>query len=484
MPDLLAEVTKGTVGRTEAGLDADQANFLIRTLSETRSTEVKRWFDPSEPEGKAKLVKGCHALRNYDGGSLVIGFDDETMQPDLDHSPAEVRSTFHADTLQEIVTHYSSMPFDVEVYYPELEGRTYVVIAVPQGILIPVAVKRDLFNAKGRALLTTNDLYFRTLNANNRVSSAKITHGDLPELVRLCFNNREADIGAFVRRHLVGLTADSLGALAALLGHASTPAPSIEDEIRALLDDGENRYEQRVCERGLSMPPHGAMEVALILSGTVPYHPNDKEFLRLLDTSNPDLTGWPIWLNSEGFDDPNSRPYVLDGGWEALLADLKGTFISKYIDFMRKEPKGRFYLRRGLRDDLSIEGQQPPPNTVLDFGLAILRVAETIAVGRAFARAMGCSEEGTTLEFGFRWKGMKGRTLSSWAQPGRSLSMRRTSVQDEIICFVSVPLIGAPETTIDHTHTVISPLFSLFDGFEISRLVVDDLVTKLLERRL
>jgi hypothetical protein len=465
-------------------LDIEQANYLIRTLSETRSTEVKRWFDPTKPEGKAKLVKGCQALRNYDGGCLVIGFDDETMQPDLDHAPPDVSSTFHADVVQATISHYSSEPFDVEVYYPEMGGRPYVVIAVPQGILSPVAVKRDLFNSTERALLTTNDLYFRTLQSNNRVSSAKITHGDLPELVRLCFNNREADIGSFVRRHLSSFSADNFGALAALLGQSSTTGPNLEDEIKALLDEGDRRYEQRVGERGLTMPRHGTMEVALILSGTVPHHTNDKKFLRLLDTSNPDLTGWPIWLNSEAFDDRNSRPYVMDGGWEALLADLEGVFMSKYIDFMRKEPSGRFYLRRGLRDDLSIDGEQPLPNTVLDFGLVVLRVAETIAVGRAFARAMGCPEDDTTLEFGFRWRGMKGRTLSSWANSNRHLSMPRTSVQDEILCRVSVPLIGAPETTIDYTYAVVSPLFSLFDGFEIAQSVVADLVTRLLERRL
>jgi hypothetical protein len=465
-------------------LDIEQANYLIRTLSETRSTEVKRWFDPNTSEGKAKLVKGCQALRNYDGGCLVIGFDDETMQPDLDNAPADVGSTFHADVLQAIVSHYSSEPFDIEVYYPEMDGRSYVVIAVPQGILSPVAVKRDLFNGTMRALLTTNDLYFRTLQTNNRVSSAKITHGDLPELVRLCFNNREADIGAFVRRHLSSFTADNFGDLAALLGHAKTSGSNVEEQIVALLDDGERRYEERVRARGLTMPPHGTMEVALILSGPVPHHANDKGFLRLLDASNPDLTGWPIWLSSDGFSDPESRPYVLDGGWEALIADLEGTFLSKYIDFMRKEPSGRFYLLRGLRDDLSIAGKPPPPNTVLDFGLVILRVAEAIAVGRAFARAMGCPEEDTALEFGFRWRGMRGRALSSWANPSRHLSMSRTSVQDEILCRVSVPLIGAPETTIDHTYTVVSPLFGLFDGFEIARSVVADLVTRLLERRL
>lgn len=251
-------------------MDIEQANYLIRTLSETRSTEVKTWFDPTLPEGKAKLVKGLHALRNFDGGSLVIGFDDETLLPDIDTAPADVVRTFHADAVQETVSHYSSDPFDVELHYPELDGRTYVVIAVPSGILSPVAVTRDLFGKNEKRLLTCNDIYFRTLQSNNRVSSSKVTHKDLPDLIRVCFDNREADIGAFIRRHLSGLTSEHIAVLSEALLPSREPRPSLDDQLEALLDDGEKRYAARVAQRNLTLPPHGSMEVALVLTGTVP----------------------------------------------------------------------------------------------------------------------------------------------------------------------------------------------------------------------
>lgn len=105
--------------------DAEQ---LIRTLSESRAVEVKRWFDPTTPSGKAKLVKGLQALRNFDGGSFVIGFDDNTMQPDVSNTPHDISTLFHPDVVQEVVSRHSSEPFDVEVHFPELHGQQYVGI--------------------------------------------------------------------------------------------------------------------------------------------------------------------------------------------------------------------------------------------------------------------------------------------------------------------------------------------------------------------
>ncbi|WP_342068916.1 AlbA family DNA-binding domain-containing protein [Yoonia algicola] len=462
----------------------EDAEQLIRTLSETRSVEVKRWFNPTEPKGKAKLVKGLQALFNFDGGFFVVGFDDKTMQPDLEGAPADVAATFHADIIQDIVSRHSSEPFDVEVVYPRMNDQEYVVISVPSGIVSPVAVKKAIDNGSGHSLVEVDAIYFRTLRANNRVSSARIPHSDLPELVRLCFENREADIGRFLRRHLSGLTPAMFLSMADELGGWQSGLPSVDDDLQSFMSEGEIRFFNQVQERGIKLPPHGVFEVALNMIGKCTSGKLNQEFLRLLDTSNPTLTGWPIWLDSSGFQDEHSRPYVLDGGWEALVLSLENDWGGKHLDFMRKEPSGRFYLRRALQDDLSSSDRAPEPLTTLDFGLVVLRVAETIAVGRSFAQAMSCDPEVTTLEFAFRWTGLKGRTLSSWANPERFLSGHSTARQDMVTVRVSVPLISAPETITDQTHTVVNQLFNVFDGFDLSRAIVEDFVDRLLERRL
>ena len=49
---------------------------LLTDPSETLDVELKEWIDPTTSEGKAKIAKGCIALRNNNGGHLIIGFTD------------------------------------------------------------------------------------------------------------------------------------------------------------------------------------------------------------------------------------------------------------------------------------------------------------------------------------------------------------------------------------------------------------------------
>lgn len=62
---------------------------LVSDVRERLPVEVKRWIDPGSEAGKAKIVKGCIALRNQDGGFFVVGFEDGTWQPDHANAPAD-----------------------------------------------------------------------------------------------------------------------------------------------------------------------------------------------------------------------------------------------------------------------------------------------------------------------------------------------------------------------------------------------------------
>lgn len=475
-------------------MSLERTTELLRNLSESRSVEIKRWIDPTSAEGKAKIVKGVFALYNFNGGYFVVGFDDASLTPDLARAPNNVRSVFHHDAIQGLISHYASEHFEVALTYPDLDGQEYPVIAVPAGVRSPVAAKRDLQDPKDKQkmLIGCNDIYFRTLNSNNSVSSAKIPYKDLPELMRICFDNHEADIGRFLRRHLSGINPETVKTLLefatsiAVTGGSDQSKASLfrENDILQLLTSGNERYNELVHGRLHKVPTFGSVEIGLIVDGKVPKAHANADFLRLLDASNPNLTGWPIWLNSQGFRQPEDHPFVFNDAWEALIANLDSDWGGRHLEFMRKDPRGRFYLKRALQDDLALSERAPPPNTQLDFGLSILRVAEAIAVGLAFARALACNEETTTLEFAFRWHGLKGRKLTSWAQPDRYLSSHPVAVQNEIVCRVTVPL----ETPLDAVHAftqkVIDPLFALFGGFTISPKVTEDLVQKLITRRL
>jgi hypothetical protein len=169
--------------------------------------------------------------------------------------------------------------------------------------------------------------------------------------------------------------------------------------------------------------------------------------------------------------------------WEAFIVSLRAGLIY-HIDFMRLDPKGRFYLRRALQDDVSGSSQAPTPMTVLDFGLAVVRTAEAIAVGIAFAKAMGCDAEKTLLAFAFRWQKLQGRQLTSWTRPERYISPGCSAYQDAVLAFVNVPLDTPLSALSNFVNQAIQPLFEVFDGFVLSPDVVEDLTRRLIERRL
>ena len=68
----------------------DDLRRLLASPRESLDLELKQWIDPTTPEGIAKIAKGCLALRNNNGGRLVIGFKDDG-QPDPANLPTDVR---------------------------------------------------------------------------------------------------------------------------------------------------------------------------------------------------------------------------------------------------------------------------------------------------------------------------------------------------------------------------------------------------------
>ncbi len=77
------------------------------------------------------------------------------------------------------------------VAYGGREGREYPVIVVPEGVRSPVAAKKALEDG-GRTLIRLGDVYFRTLAANGTPSTAPARPQDWPDIVEICFNNRES----------------------------------------------------------------------------------------------------------------------------------------------------------------------------------------------------------------------------------------------------------------------------------------------------
>ena len=117
-------------------MDRSEIKRLIDAPGERLSVELKTWLELGTPEHKAKLVRTLLALWNYNGGFILIGFDDKTSNPSP-NPPADPIAVYHPDTLQGLVGTYASEPFPIEVEYPERDGVTYPVIQILPSLLTP-----------------------------------------------------------------------------------------------------------------------------------------------------------------------------------------------------------------------------------------------------------------------------------------------------------------------------------------------------------
>ena len=465
-------------------IDENQITALLQRPSEALQVELKTWLDPRDDDHIAKLVKAIFAIRNRNGGFIVIGYADATQHPDKFDLDKSVGMLYHVDKIQGLVSRYASNSFEIAVPLRKRDGQLHPVIVVPEGVRVPVIVKRDLVSNGGKKLLQKGDVYFRTLQSNGTPSSAHLLPSDYPELLDICFENREADIGRFLRRHLSGIDSH---VVETLLGVGSTdPIPQHRKRAFALIKEGTDRAGVAAQKCGATaelqkLQNFLTMRVGLVLDPAKPDELPTKEFLNKVSASNPQYTGWPIWFDSRAFAKEDHRPYVSDEAWQALIVALDEGLWPKRFDFMRFNPKGEFYLQRVMQDDFSTK---VAPGEAMDVVLMIYRVTEVLAVGLSIARKIGWDSDSTAY-FAFRWTGLNGRMLSSWVNPMREYDgSGGMSHSDAAKAFVRVPLEVSHSALAPHVAEAVGPLFALFDGYVPSQEIIEKCVRKMIERKM
>jgi hypothetical protein len=464
-------------------IDQSPIDELVARPSEGLNVEVKTWIDPDAPDGMAKIVRAALALRNRNGGYLLIGFDDKTLQPDIGNAPPDVRATFRLDKIQGLVSRHSSELFEVGVAFGTRDGREYPVIKIEEGVRHPVAAKADLMDSAGsKKLVRYGEVYFRTLSANGTSSTAPARPEDWREIAEICFENREADFGRLLRRYVGSHGTAAVTELFQQTG-ALTARPLRQRAIE-LLNEGEKRFRQALSGRKLSPVEKAIAEGASFSAALVVDPPRadalpDRAFMTTIGSSNPQYTGWPAWLDSSQFSEPAFRPKVVDRGWEALIVSLGGW--SKHLDFLRFDPKGEFYHWRNLQDDVQ---EKMKPKTALDPIVVITRVAEHIGAGLAIVKALGWDPENTRLGFAFHWTKLRGRQLVPWANPGVLISSYEVAHDDEVTTFVELPLDTSPTAIAPAVEQTVREVFILFGGYELPSNAIEQWVRKLIGRQL
>jgi hypothetical protein len=350
--------------------------------------------------------------------------------------------------------------------------------------VVPVACKADL-RAENNFLLREGEFYVRTLSSNGRISSARAPWKDIDALMKRCFDNRESDSGRLLLKMFSGISSDDVKAVLQNISAAAEQGLAGGISPKEIMDHGAERFSAIAAERRIILPTVGYWDVGLRIVGPMPEHLANQKFLELINNANPDLTGWPIWLSSASFTDASARPYLFEERWEAFVyrppQDKWGAWGE--LDFMVFDPNGNFFLRRAFQDDIGGSSADTRGKTV-DPLIQVLRIAEALFVGQAFAKSMGCSEEQTILHFDFRWIGLKGRVLTAWSDPLWTVDGNGQGYQNEVRSSIHLPLSAGREAIIQRTLAAILPLSRVFGGYEIKEELVRKFVTRLLDRRL
>lgn len=219
-------------------VDQNQINKLISNPIKSRNVKIKRWIYTTTPLGQQKVIKNTFALRNLNGGFFIFGFEDNGM-PSA-NPPDNIREEFHIDTVQALVSRHASEFFEISIAFGTSGDLEFPVICIPPGVQTPVSVKKPLMDGRTK-LIERGEVFFRTLAANGTPSTSCVMPEDWQELIGICFDNREADIGRFLRRQLAGEDLKSL--MTALqqifLTREASVAPTSTLELRArgLFDD-------------------------------------------------------------------------------------------------------------------------------------------------------------------------------------------------------------------------------------------------------
>jgi hypothetical protein len=225
-------------------IDQSRIDDLVARPSESLNVEIKRWINPADPEGQAKIIRAVLAIRNRNGGFFLIGFDDKTLLPEQTSTPTDVQTIFHLDVIQALISKYASEPFEIAVGFGARNGQKYPVVVIPEGVRTPVAIKRDLPDPTNpnRSLIREGDLYFRSLASNGTPSTSLARPSDWATIIGICFENREADIGRFLRRHISGRDiASFVEALTSLMPPTAPPPPTLKGHAHSLLAEGEEK---------------------------------------------------------------------------------------------------------------------------------------------------------------------------------------------------------------------------------------------------
>jgi hypothetical protein len=222
------------------------------------------------------------------------------------------------------------------------------------------------------------------------------------------------------------------------------------------------------AEVGLAAAGRDAyMEVAAEL---IP--PGDWPQRRLLDAlsdSEIHAFGWPIGVILENR--PEYRPSPTSDGIKAEIAIGAGAGFpgeEGSYDFWKLFSDGRFYTLLSMSEDRRSTG-------MVWLDTRVVRVTEALLLLARLYRRLDASDT-DSITVSVRHQGLKGRTLGA-ASHDRDVRPR-TTTEDSLESSLTTSVSDLETNLVDHVREIIAPLLMLFEFFELSDPVLEEIVNR------
>ena len=203
------------------------------------------------------------------------------------------------------------------------------------------------------------------------------------------------------------------------------------------------------------------MEVAFALAGDKPQF-DQRSLQDAANASQINTFGWPIGIVIQGRAEYAPKP--LSNGIYAELA-IGGEQRESY-DYWMARSNGDYFLLKSLFEDMR------KPDEIF-FNSRIVRSAESLMFCSNFYAELGV-DPGTKVQFRIRYGGLAGRMIGS-SNPRRWVIARTTS-EDQVEAQITSTLSEINPNLVELTKELLSPLFMVFDFFEVGDEVYAQIV--------
>jgi hypothetical protein len=425
--------------------------------------EVKNWLDlQTSNEDKATFAKAVLAIANHGGGFIALGLQETDRGIDEAEGRPASFDGYSQDLINGIVQNYCDPPFHCAVrFVPNPAGASFPLVIVPGGHRVPIRARRAGPNGN---IVANNAIYVRKPGPRSETPQSA---QDWDDLLGRCLRNRRDEMFDQIRDLITGAVPQV---------EQPAKASKLDEWIRTSFQRWRDLVKHLPADVGPRLP-HGRYCFAYEIIG-------ERRQIALahlsevLRASVVRHTGWaPFWYPTRD----GIKPYPRDGAVECWLGgDPQTPFGERdaaHSDFWRIDPEGLAFLLRGFQED-GMTGQRPgqptvPPATVFDITLPVWRVGETLLHARSLAANL--FEEPATIRFVAIYEGLADRSLVS-IDDRRHVWEGRVARQDSITLSTHVDAKAIDPNLPEIVHPLLSPLYSLFDFFELPmQLVVDEL---------